>query len=50
MENQMLYVHSTNVNLARTLDVIDPFITGKQREEESAILAGFETEFEQVTR
>lgn len=45
-----VYFHSTNTTLARTLDLIDPFVTGNQREEQTAIAAGFETEFERETR
>ena len=51
METQAIYVHATNVTLARTLNLLDPFIvTGERTQEQTAILAGFETELDMVTR
>jgi hypothetical protein len=47
MENT---IYVSNEYLARALDVVDPFITGKQNEEESAVAAGFEDEQSELTR
>jgi hypothetical protein len=50
MEN-VIQVHATNASLARTLDVLDPFVvTGFQTENQTAIDAGFETELDWITR
>ena len=48
---ETIYIHATNATLARTLNVLDPFIvTGERTQEQTAILAGFETELDMVTR
>jgi hypothetical protein len=48
MENQTLYLHCTNAELARMMSLVDPF--ARAHSDLDAELAGWESDFEMARR